>query len=116
VTAARSRLERVRASTGIAQLALQQIEDELADLADAELVAGVLRELFDEADPPGGLLGSLQQLLTTAAQTVLRTPLDQDDAEAAGCALEEAAGFVIDSAGMRLHQATSNHQPQGDRP
>ncbi|MGI5485116.1 hypothetical protein [Streptomyces lavendofoliae] len=116
MTAARSRLERVRASAGIAQLALQQIEDEFAGPVDAELLAGVLRELFDEADPPGGLLGSLQQLLTTAARTALRTPLDQDDAEAAGCALEEAAIFVIDSAGMRLHQATSTLHSQGDRP
>lgn len=76
----------------------------------------MLRELCDEADPPGGLLGSLQQLLTTAAQAALRTPIDRDDAEAAGCALEEAAGFVIDSDGMRLHQATSTLHPQGDRP
>ncbi|MFE5714513.1 hypothetical protein ACFQ7J_27335 [Streptomyces sp. NPDC056501] len=113
--AARTRLERVRASAGIAKLALQQIEDELAGPIDAEILGGALRELFDETDPMRGLLGQLQQLLTVAAQAAVLTPLDQDEAVAAACAIEEAAAFVADSAGMRLHLATSTLHPQGDR-
>ncbi|MET9077898.1 hypothetical protein ABZX95_38445 [Streptomyces sp. NPDC004232] len=112
----RTRLERVRASAGIAKLALQQIEDELDGPVDAELLAEVLRELFDEADPPGGVLGSLSQLLTTASRATTRTQLDGEDSESAACAIEEAAAYMADSAGMRLHLATSTLHPQGERP
>ncbi|AJF70449.1 hypothetical protein [Streptomyces vietnamensis] len=108
-----TRLERVRVSAGIAQLALQQTEDEPAGLPDPVFRARVLRELFEEADPKGGLLGSLQQLLTVASQAAV---LGRDDAEAAACALEEAAVFAASSPGMLLHQATSTLHPQGERP
>jgi hypothetical protein len=71
VTAAavtRTRLDRVRASVGIAQLALQQIEDDLtaADV-DQEELAAILRELIEDTDPPGGFMASVAQLLTVAA-------------------------------------------------
>ncbi|OKK05290.1 hypothetical protein AMK09_37715 [Streptomyces sp. CB02488] len=113
--AARTRLERVRASAGIAKLAVQQIEDELGGPVDAEFLAGLLRELFDEAFPQDGVLGSLSQLLTMASRVAALTPLDGEDAESAACAIEEAAAFVADSAGMRLHLATSTLHPQGER-
>ena len=74
--AARTRLERVRASAGYAKLAVQQIEDELGGPIDAELLAETLRELFDAADPKGGVLGSLNQLLTMASRVAALTPLD----------------------------------------
>ncbi|MET9427922.1 MULTISPECIES: hypothetical protein [unclassified Streptomyces] len=112
--AARSRLERVRASAGIVKLAIQQIEGELGGPIDAEFLAGMLRELFDEADPPGGILGSLNQLLTTASRAAALTPLDTDDSESAACAIEEAAAYINDSAGMRLHLATRTLHPQGE--
>ncbi|MFE7948232.1 hypothetical protein [Streptomyces sp. NPDC057426] len=112
--AARTRLERVRASAGIAQLALQQIEDELAGPIDPDVLAGALRELFDDADPQGGVLGSLKQLLTVASQAAALAPLDSDDSQAAACAIDEAAAFVAASAGRRLHQATSTLHPQGE--
>lgn len=114
--AARTRLERVRASAGIAKLAVQQIEDELGGPIDADLLAETLRELFDEADPKGGVLGSLNQLLTTASRAAALTPLDGEDSESAACAIDEAAAFLLDSAGMRLHLATSTLHPQGERP
>ncbi|MEV6251071.1 hypothetical protein AB0M38_33620 [Streptomyces sp. NPDC051742] len=99
MTAARSRLERVRASAGIAQLALRQIEDELADLADAELVAGVLRELFDESDPQGGLLGSLQNaeiqdLRHQITRLTLAAAVLTHDQDQRGPALEDTGNVV----------------------
>jgi hypothetical protein len=57
------------------------------------------------------VLGSLNQLLTKASRTAARTPIDADDCESAACAIEEAAAFVVDSAGMRLHLATSTLYP-----
>ncbi|MFI0742707.1 hypothetical protein ACH4PU_32195 [Streptomyces sp. NPDC021100] len=42
-------------------------------------------------------------------------PIDGDDSESAACALEEAAGFVTDSPGTRLHLATRTLHPQGER-
>lgn len=113
--AARTRLERVRASAGIVKLAAQQIEDELGGPIDAEFLAETLRELFDEADPKGGVLGSLNQLLTMTSRAAALTALDREDSEAAACALDEAAAFALDSAGMRLHLATSTLHPQGER-
>jgi hypothetical protein len=113
--AARTWLERVRASAGIVKLAVQQIEDELGGPIDAEFLAETLRELFDEADPKGGVLGSLNQLLTMASRAAALTELDGEDAESAACAVEEAAAFLLDSAGMRLHLATSTLHPQGER-
>ncbi|WP_179857952.1 hypothetical protein [Streptomyces sp. OK228] len=55
----RRRLERVCASAGIAQLALQQIQDDVtaADVDAAELAA-ILLELSEDTDSPGGLAGS----------------------------------------------------------
>ncbi|WP_217143782.1 hypothetical protein [Streptomyces sp. AC627_RSS907] len=114
--AARTRLERVRASAGIVKLAVQQIEDELGGPIDAEFLAETLRELFDEAEPKGGVLGSLNQLLTTASRAAALTPLDDEGSESAACAIDEAAAFLLDSAGMRLHLATSTLHPQGERP
>ncbi|WP_328335788.1 hypothetical protein [Streptomyces sp. NBC_00455] len=111
----RTRLDRVRASAGIVKLAVQQIEDELGGPVDAEFLAGTLRELFDEAFPQDGVLGSLSQLLTVASRAAALTPLDGEGAESAACAIEEAAAVVADSTGMRLHLATSTLHPQGER-
>jgi hypothetical protein len=58
----------VRASLGIAQLALQQVQDDLnADDVDASELAAILRELQEEVDVPGGLFPMLAQLVSTAA-------------------------------------------------
>ncbi|MGW5679043.1 hypothetical protein ACWEV4_28865 [Streptomyces sp. NPDC003860] len=113
--ATRTRLERVRSSIGIAKLAVQQLEDELGGPVDAELLAGLLRELFDEQFPQDGLFGSLNQLLTMASRVAALTPLDSEGPESAACAIEEAAAYIGDSAGMRLHLATSTLHPQGER-
>ncbi|MCZ9336578.1 hypothetical protein NGM37_02165, partial [Streptomyces sp. TRM76130] len=65
----RTRLDRVRASLGIAQLALQQIEDDLtADDLDAPELAAILRELQEDIDVPGGLFPVLAQRVSTAAR------------------------------------------------
>lgn len=75
----RTRLERVRASVGIAQLALQQIEDDLkaGDIGRAELAA-ILRELSEDTSPPGGLMASLAQLLAAAARLAEQIEPDRD--------------------------------------
>ncbi|MGY1584693.1 hypothetical protein [Streptomyces sp. MN13] len=52
----RSRLDRVRASLSIAQLALQQVQDDLyADDVDARDLAALLGELQEDIDASGGL-------------------------------------------------------------
>lgn len=61
------------------------------------------------------MLGSLNQLLTVASQAAALTTIDADDAESAACAIEEAAAFVTDSAGMCLYLATKTLDPQGER-
>ncbi|SHN34495.1 hypothetical protein [Actinacidiphila paucisporea] len=114
------RIERARASVGIALMALQQIEDDLADLADPETLAEILRELFREEDPQAGVFGSLAQLLAVAGKAVDRCRFEQEngidlDGDVV-CQLEEAAAFVIDSAGLRLHYATRTLHPAGERP
>ncbi|AXK37503.1 hypothetical protein DVA86_20470 [Streptomyces armeniacus] len=109
-------MERVRAAAAIARLALQQIEDELDGETDAHVLAQIVHELHHEAHPQDGALGALAQLLTKAGQAAAVSTVDPDDAESAACAIEEAAAFVSDSAGMRLHLATRTLDPQGERP
>ncbi|MCM3302271.1 hypothetical protein [Streptomyces pseudogriseolus] len=99
----RTRLERVRASVGIASLALQQIEDDLrADDVDQEELAAILRELIEDTDPPGGFLASMAQLLTTAARRAEQIEPDRDGD--ASCPLHEAATPITDDAGQRLSE------------
>jgi hypothetical protein len=113
------RVERARASVGIALLALQQLEDDLADLADPQALAEILREFFREDDPQAGVFGSLAQFLAAAGRAVDRCPFEQDNGiELDGdvvCQLEEAAAFIVDSAGLRLHLATRTLHPAGER-
>ncbi|WP_331734508.1 MULTISPECIES: hypothetical protein [unclassified Streptomyces] len=68
----RTRLDRVRASAGIAKLALQQFEDDLTADIDAQELAEILRELHHEDHRQDGVFGSLAQLLTVAAQAAER--------------------------------------------
>ncbi|MFF7987005.1 hypothetical protein ACFZDK_49365 [Streptomyces sp. NPDC007901] len=97
----RTRLERVRASVGIAQLALQQIEDDLsADDVDQAELAAILRELIEDTDPPGGLMASLAQLVTAAARRAAQIEPDRDGD--ASCPLHEAADLITDNAGQLL--------------
>jgi hypothetical protein len=109
---ARTRLERVRASVGIASLALQQIQDDLtADDIDAVELAAILRELSEDTDPPGGLMASLAQLLTAAARRAEQIEPDHDGD--ASCPLHEAAAHLTDNAGQRLIWAARALNPQG---
>ncbi|MFE9445662.1 hypothetical protein ACFYO2_43575 [Streptomyces sp. NPDC006602] len=64
MTTPRTRVDRVRASAGIARLALQQIEDELADDVTDQELAQLLRELHREDAPQEGVLAGIAQLLT----------------------------------------------------
>lgn len=109
---AHTRLQRVRASVGIAQLALQQIEDDLnaADVDQDELAA-ILRELIEDTDPPGGFMASVAQLLTVAAKRAEQIEPDRDGD--ASCPLHEAAELITDNAGMRLIWAARALDPQG---
>ncbi|MEU5583021.1 hypothetical protein ABZ791_36110 [Streptomyces huasconensis] len=111
--AARTRLDRVRASVGIASLALQQIEDDLStDDVDQEELAAILRELIEDTDPPGGFLASVAQLLTAAARRAERIEPDRDGD--ASCPLHEAAALITDDVGQRLLWAARALHPQGD--
>ncbi|MER5200495.1 hypothetical protein ACWD3J_44220 [Streptomyces sp. NPDC002755] len=109
----RTRLERVRASVGIAQLALQQIEDDLsADDVDAFELAVILRELQEDVDVPGGLFPALAQVVSAAARRVEQIEPDRDGD--ASCPLHEAAALLTDNAGQRLNWAARSLDPQGD--
>ncbi|MFD3821898.1 hypothetical protein [Streptomyces sp. NPDC058625] len=109
----RTRLDRVRASLGIAQLALQQIEDDLnADDVDARDLAAILRELQEDIDHPGGLFPALAQLVSTAARRAEQLEPDRDGD--ASCPLHEAAALLTDNAGQRLNWAARSLDPQGD--
>ncbi|MFD9283597.1 hypothetical protein ACFWD7_41225 [Streptomyces mirabilis] len=110
---ARTRLERIRASAGIAQLALQQIQDDLGagDVDQAELAA-ILRELIQDTDPLGGFIAAVAQLLTAAASRAEQIEPDRDGD--ASCPLHEAAALITDNAGQRLIWAAQALDPQGD--
>lgn len=109
----RTRLDRVRASVGIAQLALQQIEDDLnADDIDGQELAAILRELQEDVDHPGGLFPMLAQLVSAAARRAEQIEPDRDGD--ASCPLHEAAALLTDNAGQRLTWAARSLDPQGD--
>ncbi|MBK3567827.1 hypothetical protein [Streptomyces sp. MBT62] len=109
----RTRLERIRASVGIASLALQQIEDDLAAAdVDQEQLAAILRELIEDTDPPGGFMAAVAQLLTAAARRAEQIEPDHDGD--ASCPLHEAAALIADNAGQRLIWAANSLHPQGD--
>ncbi|MGW2353678.1 hypothetical protein [Actinacidiphila glaucinigra] len=113
MTAAPAQVYRVRAAVGIVRLALQQIEDELDhDITGPEL-AGVLRELYREDEPYDGVLGSLAQLLTTAAHRAEH--LDTEGDGEASCPLHEAADQIRDCTGQSIHHATHALHPDGER-
>ncbi|MFC4470619.1 hypothetical protein ACFPH6_40030 [Streptomyces xiangluensis] len=109
----RTRIDRVRASVGIAQLALQQIEDDLtADDIDAAELAAMLRELIEDTDPPGGFMASVAQLFPVAAQRAEQIEPDRDGD--ASCPLHEAAALITDNAGQHLIWAANSLHPQGE--
>ncbi|MEV5242623.1 hypothetical protein AB0K89_26480 [Streptomyces cinnamoneus] len=109
----RTCLDRVRASLGIAALALRQIEDDLtADDVDAAELAAILRELQEDIDVPGGLFPALAQLVSTAARRAEQLKPDRD--ADASCYLHEAAALITDNAGQRLTWAARALYPQGD--
>lgn len=108
----RTRLDRVRASVGIAQLALQQIEDELTGEVGAQELAQILRELHHEDHRQDGVFGSLTQLLTVAAQTAGRIEPDRDGE--ISCPLNEAAALITKNAGLQTYYATRALDPQGE--
>ncbi|WP_327138480.1 hypothetical protein OG585_52420 (plasmid) [Streptomyces sp. NBC_01340] len=107
----RTCLERVRASVDIAQLALQQTEDDLKadDVNQAELAA-ILRELIVDADPPGGFVPSLAQLVTAAARRAEQIEPDRYSS----CPLHKAAVLINDNTGQRLIWAANFLDPQGE--
>ncbi|MFI5808390.1 hypothetical protein [Streptomyces sp. NPDC051561] len=115
-TRTRTRLDRVRASVGIAALAVQQIEDDLsADDVDPRELAAILRELQQDTDSPGGpdgLFPALAQLVTAAAHRAEQIEPHSDGD--ASCPLHEAAALLTDNAGQRLTWAARSLHPQGD--
>ncbi|WP_326581722.1 hypothetical protein OIE69_43940 (plasmid) [Actinacidiphila glaucinigra] len=108
------RLQIARAAAGIIRLGSQQLEDILASEGiNPQEAAAVLREVFCESDPGGGVLGAVAQLLTTAAGTADR--LDADGDGDASCPLQEAAGFIAGATGDRVYAATRVLDPEGER-
>ncbi|MGR8012254.1 hypothetical protein [Streptomyces hypolithicus] len=108
----RTRLDRVRGSLGIAQLALQQIEDELTGEVGAQELAQILRELHHEDHRQDGVFGSLAQLLTVAGQAAGRIEPDRDGEMS--CPLHEAAALITENAGLQTYYATRALDPQGE--
>ncbi|ALU98497.1 hypothetical protein WQO_34215 (plasmid) [Streptomyces globisporus C-1027] len=109
----RTPLDRVRASVGIAQLALQQIEDDLsADDVDGPELAAILRELQEDIGHPGGLSPMLAQVVSTAARRAEQIEPDRDGD--ASCPLHEATALITDNAGQRLTWAARSLDSQGD--
>ncbi|HWU05627.1 MAG TPA: hypothetical protein VN520_04375 [Streptomyces sp.] len=104
----RTRLDRVRASVGIAQLALQQIQDELTGEISAQELAQILRELHHEDHRQDGVFGSLAQLLTVAAR------IEPDRDGEMSCPLHEAAALITENAGLQTYYATRALDPQGE--
>jgi hypothetical protein len=110
---AHTRLHRIRASVGIAALAVQQIEDDLtADDIDAHELAAILRELQEDIDVPGGLFPALAQMVSTAARRAEQIEPDRDGD--ASCPLHEAAALITDNAGQCLNWTARSLDPQGD--
>ncbi|MFB7445291.1 hypothetical protein ACFC01_44660 [Streptomyces mirabilis] len=108
----RTRLDRVRASAGIAKLALQQIEDDLTGDTGAQELAEILRELHHEDHRQDGVFGSLAQLLTVAVQAAARIEPDRDGEMS--CPLHEAAALITENAGLQTYYATRALDPQGE--
>lgn len=78
----RTRLERVRAAVGIASLALQQIEDDVrADDVGQEELAGILRGLIEDTDPPGGFIPVVARLPGASGLPALASPRTQGPAD-----------------------------------
>ncbi|MEU1600457.1 hypothetical protein ABZ468_48850 [Streptomyces sp. NPDC005708] len=102
-----------RTSVGIALLALQTVEDIVNGPLTPQELAEILREFHCEADPQAGVFGQVAQLLTAAGDVAERLAPDGDGE--ASCPLHEAAGFITDSAGERIYQATRALDPQGER-
>ncbi|MFI1838694.1 hypothetical protein [Streptomyces olivaceoviridis] len=72
----------MRASLGIAQPTLQQVQDDLsADDVDARELAAILRELQEGIDVPSGLFLMLAQVISTAARRAERIEPDRDGEE-----------------------------------
>jgi hypothetical protein len=113
------RVGRAHDSADIVRLALQQIENDLADVADPAVVAEILRELFREDAPDDGVFGALVQLLTAAGHAADRASeaedLEAPDGEVSAL-LEEGAGFISGNVAMLLHYATRTLHPEGERP
>ncbi|MER5757726.1 hypothetical protein [Streptomyces sp. NPDC002082] len=108
----RTRLDHVHNSVGIAQLALQQIQDQLGSESDAQDLAEILRELHDQDHRQDGLFGSLAQLLTVAAQPAGGIYPDREYEIARP--LHDAAKLITERAGLELASATRALDPQGE--
>ncbi|MFB8314701.1 hypothetical protein ACFC5T_40285 [Streptomyces sp. NPDC055961] len=72
----------------------------LGDTADHEDHVTVLQALYDDRDREGSVLGMLSELITD-----LGIVLGEQGAEDVAETIDEAAGYVQDSAGMRLERA-----------
>ncbi|MFD3542305.1 hypothetical protein ACFWUQ_22845 [Streptomyces sp. NPDC058662] len=75
-------------------------ENALGDTADHEDQAAVLQAIYDDSNQSGSVLGMISDLLTDIGVRVA----DQG-AEDITEVIDEAAGYVQDSAGQRLERA-----------
>ncbi|MGW9374081.1 hypothetical protein ACWGVR_29210 [Streptomyces xanthophaeus] len=108
----RTRLERVRASVGIACLASSRSRTTSPPTPSTRELAAILRELIEDTDPPGGLIPALAQLVAVAARRA-----EQVESGRCGDAshyLHDSAALLTDNAGARLLWAARTLDPQGD--
>lgn len=95
--------DRVRLAATIARHALEQLLREAKDGLSDEARAELLLALYDDVDPDASVLGRLGDVLNQVAEP-LRV-VDDEDLEDVACQLDEAAGYIHDSAGSRLDRA-----------
>jgi len=97
------RIRRLRAAAAAVHTGLEQLVAEVNATTDIPVHAEALRLLYLDADAASSVLGALAPVL--AALGAKFSAIDDDHAAEAACALEEAAGYVGDSAGLRVYRA-----------
>lgn len=98
--------DRVRLAATIARHALEQLLREAKDGLSDEARAELLLALYDDVDPTSSVLGSLGNVLNQVAEPLRE--IDDEDLEDVVLQLDEAAGFIHDSAGGRLDRARAS--------
>ncbi|MFI7020125.1 hypothetical protein [Streptomyces sp. NPDC050164] len=98
-----SQKDRIRLAATIARHALEQLLREAKEGLGDEARTELLLALYDDVDPTSSVLGRLGDVLNKVAEPLRE--IDDEDLEDVACQLDEAAGHIHDSAGIRLDRA-----------